>query len=373
MGVKLIKSVDSMLGKPLCIALGLFGKKSKIVPFQNILIIQLWGIGETILTLPSIKALHQLYPHSMITVLCTERNKAVYEGQKSISQVKTVGINVFSLLHFLLKNYQQFDLVIDFEEYLNISAIMGLFVGTYRVGYAGQTRSRLYDRKISYHDQQHVVETHLDLVRLLGIKYHVTNLVPLCYGRKDKEQVQELWKNNQLHGKVIAVAPGAAESSKSRMWPLSSWISLCRKTLDENPKLHILLIGDEQEKTICSTIKKQAGSKNIVNLAGATSLKQLFCLLSKVDVVIGNDSGPMHISAAMGTKTIGLFGPNLPIRWRPFGEGNIALYKGNICPFSPCINVHKGQVPECLQPRHNNICMQNITVEEVYDAVKKIL
>src|SRR3989344_5087350 len=194
MGVKLIKSVDSMLGKPLCIALGLFGKKSKIVPFQNILIIQLWGIGETILTLPSIKALHQLYPHSMITVLCTERNKAVYEGQKSISQVKTVGINVFSLLHFLLKNYQQFDLVIDFEEYLNISAIMGLFVGTYRVGYAGQTRSRLYDRKISYHDQQHVVETHMDLVRLLGIKYHVTNLVPLCYGRKDKEQVQELWK-----------------------------------------------------------------------------------------------------------------------------------------------------------------------------------
>ena len=54
------------------------------------------------------------------------------------------------------------------------------------------------------------------------------------------------------------------------------------------------------------------------------------------------------------TKTIGLFGPNLPVRFGPYGKKNVSIYKGHNCQYSPCINVHKGQVPDCLYPKNQN-------------------
>ena len=85
-------------------------------------------------------------------------------------------------------------------------------------------------------------------------------------------------------------------------------------------------------------------------------------------MLISNDTGPMHIAAAQGVKTIGLFGPNLPIRWGPFGKWNIAVYKKGVCSYSPCINVHKGEVPECRFGEDNK-CMKAIKVEDVLKYV----
>ena len=83
---------------------------------------------------------------------------------------------------------------------------------------------------------------------------------------------------------------------------------------------------------------------------------------------IGNDAGPMHIAAAQGVKTIGLFGPNLPVRFGPYGKKNESIYRGHNCQYSPCINVHKGKVPDCLYPKNSRDyqkCMKNIKVREV--------
>ena len=97
--------------------------------------------------------------------------------------------------------------------------------------------------------------------------------------------------------------------------------------------------------------------------------------MEKLNWFIGNDAGAMHIAAAQGAKTIGLFGPNIPLRFAPYGKNNISIYKGEICEFSPCINVHKGEVPDCLYPKHSGDyqkCMKNIKVEDVLDKVKTV-
>jgi len=98
--------------------------------------------------------------------------------------------------------------------------------------------------------------------------------------------------------------------------------------------------------------------------------------MTKCKLFVGNDSGPMHVAAAQGIKTLGLFGPNLPVRFGPYGKGNIGLYKGYNCEFSPCINVHKGQVPDCLYTRNSNDyqkCMKNISVDDVLKEVEKLV
>jgi heptosyltransferase-2 len=84
----------------------------------------------------------------------------------------------------------------------------------------------------------------------------------------------------------------------------------------------------------------------------------------------------MHIAAAQRVKTIGLFGPNLPDRFGPFGKRNIPVYKGKICKHSPCINVHKGQIPDCLYSKMSQDyqkCMKAIQVSDVLRAVSKLL
>jgi len=378
MNINAIKAVDKYLGAPLCIVLGIL---NKIYPFKKlkepkkILVIQLWGIGETILTLPAIKQLKQSFPDAELTVLTTNRVIDVFTGLSYIDKIIQLKINPLTIAQFSLFNMRSYDLVIDFEEYLNISSLMSFVLGKYRIGYNNRPRGLLASKSVKYNDKQHVVETHLDLIRKINIVKPVTELEKLSYSEKDKHFVDNYLENNNIAKDdiLIGLCPGAAESSKSRMWALHNYAQLADLLIAER-NTKIILIGNNKERPVMKTIAQAITNKsNVLNSAGHLSLKQLFYLEERCNLIISNDSGPMHISAAMGTKTIGLFGPNLPIRWKPFGKNGASIYKGDICKFSPCINVHKGKVPECLQPNHDNICMKEIKVEDVLRKIHSIL
>jgi len=120
-------------------------------------------------------------------------------------------------------------------------------------------------------------------------------------------------------------------------------------------------------------IKNMKYKNQAVNSAGELPLKQSFYLISKCKVFVSNDTGPMHIAAAQGCRTIGLFGPNTPVLWKPYGKKNIAIYKGNlVCKYSSCIINKKGYMPRC-RFGENNKCMRAIKVNDVLSSVKKIL
>lgn len=368
-----IKFADKYLGSLICRIL-VFFKSVKTPNFgepKKILIIQLWGIGETILTLSALDALWKKYPDAEITLLVTKRNHDVYynKGFKII----TLNLNPFSIMSFILRNYKKYDLVIDMEEYLNVSSIISFFVGKYNVGYSHEARSKLYSKKVLYNDKQHCVQTFLDLARALGISYN-SNLLPnLNFDAEDEAFVNDFLNKNNLKKNdfLVGVAPGAAESAKSRTWPIENYIKLIEELIKkQNAK--VILIGSKNEKILSNEIIKKLNDKNIIDSIRKLNLRQLFCLMTRLNLFIGNDAGAMHIAAAQGAKTIGLFGPNLPVRFAPYGQGNIAIYKGEICEFSPCINVHKGEVPDCLYPKSSKDyqkCMKNIGVGDVLNRI----
>jgi lipopolysaccharide heptosyltransferase II len=375
--VLLVKAIDKYLGTPLCSLLGIFTRKTFLQEPKKILVVQLWGVGETILTLPAIEALRKRFPHARIDILCTERNKAVYAGNKARANVRTISASPWGVLSFIMHNRENYDLVIDMEEYLNVSALISFFVGTYRVGFSHRVRARLYHKTVRYNDKQHAAETFLDLMRSLGAKEKITKLPSLGYSKEDERFVGKILKENGISkGKVICISPGAAESAPSRMWPWERYAALSNKLL-YNKKIAIVFTGTSQEKALIEKIINEIAQKSrVVNLAGALSLPQLFCLMKKCSLFIGNDAGAMHIAAAQGIKTIGLFGPNLPVRFGPLGKGNVGIYKGDICKYSPCINVHKGEVPDCLYPKLSQDyqkCMKNIDVEDVMVQAARLL
>ncbi|MBI2658917.1 glycosyltransferase family 9 protein [Candidatus Woesearchaeota archaeon] len=377
--VVIIKFIDKYVGNFVCNFLGLFkGKRNGDKPkIDKILIVQLWGIGETILTLPAIEALKAKFPHAEMDVLATPRNKDVYFNNKSMDSIIPIKLNPFSIALFILKNIKKYDLAIDMEEYLNISAVISFCVGKKIVGYSHGARAKLYDVKIRYNDRQHAVQTFLDLVRSLGIDYNFEKLPKLNFSRNDKNFVDKFLKNNGIKRNdfAVCVAPGAAESAKARMWPYKRYAELCEELIAKN-NAKVIFVGNSDEIQLIESIQKSIEKKDkTINTAGKITLNQLFYLISRCRLFIGNDAGPMHIAAAQSIKTLGLFGPNLPVRFGPYGKGNIGLYKGYNCEFSPCINVHKGQVPDCLYPKNSNDyqkCMKNISVDDVLKEIEKI-
>ena len=378
--VILIKLIDKYFGNFICNFLGLFKNKSSNskIEYNKILVVQLWGIGETILTMPSIEALREKFPNSEINVLATSRNKDIFFDNKSIGKVFTINLNPFSIIKFVAKNIKEYDLAIDMEEYLNISSIISFFSGRVVIGYSHNSRAKLYDIKVRYNDKQHASQNFLDLVRALGTVHDFTKLPKLNFSKSDNDFVDKFLGKSGIKRSdfVVCVAPGAAESAKARIWPLERYAELCDELIAKYGA-KILFIGNSNEFELIENIQKvMEGKSNSINAAGKVSLNQLFCLIQKSNLFIGNDAGPMHVAAAQGVKTLGLFGPNLPVRFGPYGKGNIGLYKGNNCEFSPCINVHKGQVPDCLYPKSSNDyqkCMKNISVDNVLKEVEKLV
>ncbi|MCF7860994.1 glycosyltransferase family 9 protein [Candidatus Woesearchaeota archaeon] len=370
MNIPLIRLLDRYIGAMVIVILKIIKPLVRIDnSSKNILCIQLWGIGETVLTLPAIKSIKKRFPSKRLSVLATFRNSIVYNNQPFVDEVYEIDIRPLSVLSFIFNNFRKYELVFDFEEYLNISSLIAFSVGVRTYGYDHGVRSMIYDNKINYNDKQHVVQTFLDLARIGQKKKDYINydkLIELKYSWKDNA------KTKNLVGKLIGICSGAAESGRSRIWPYYS--QLVDKLMEYDPKFKVVFVGTQAEKKSIDTIIKKIKydktdrDKRIINLAGKLSLTELFAFIKKCDLFISNDTGPMHIAAAQGVKTIGLFGPNLPQRFGPYGKNrkgklNIGIYKGSNC--SPCINVHLGSIKECDDP----ICMKKISVEDVMENI----
>jgi len=263
------------------------------------------------------------------------------------------------MVNIYLTNGQK-EMILIYSIICNIS----FFIGKTSIGFSHGKRALLFDKTTTYKDSGHVVQSCLDLVKLLGIEYNTDKLIKLNVSDENKKFVDDLVPKRIL----IGMAPGTSTSAISRMWPKQRFAELSDKLI-EKYKVKIIFVGGKSESSLINEIQNLMKNKSI-NLAGKTSLKQLFYLIEKCNIFISNDTGPMHIAAAQGVKTIGLFGPNLPVRFGPYGPNNIAIYKGALC--SPCINVHKGQVPECSHKEYQE-CMKKIKVEDVLDAVKKLI
>ncbi len=358
MKIGVIRFLDKYIGGFLCVFFSLFLRKKKIEG-RTILAIQLWGVGESILTLPALKELEH------VTVLVTERNKDIYVGHAKTIIIDTTPL---SIIGFIFSHYHEYDVVIDCEEYLNTSAIIAFFVAKSSIGYSHGIRSRLYTQTVPYDDKQYVAQTFMDLLKPLGVHQKVTHLVALNYSIEDKEKVDSFLRKHQLKKNdfLVGIAVGVAESAKSRMWPVERFAELADH-LARQRKAKILFIGAPHEKELHDSVRSRMNNDSL-NTCGFFSLPQLFYLVKCCSLIIGNDSGIMHIGEAMGTKTVGLFGPNLPVRFGPLH--GTSIYKGHICEYSPCINVHKGEIPDCYYTgKEYQKCMKHISVDDVYSKI----
>ncbi len=158
---------------------------------------------------------------------------------------------------------------------------------------------------------------------------------------------------------VVAMAPGAVGPSKR--WPIESYAELSRSLTDAG--MNVWVLGSPAESPLATAIVEKAGphARDLT----LTDLRNAILALKLADAVVSNDSGLVHVAAAIGTPTIGIFGPTSPWHWAPLNPIAATIETKTDVPCRPC---HK---PECALLHHR--CMREIPSGQVLDAVRQAL
>ena len=245
------------------------------------------------------------------------------------------------------------------------SALLGFWLGgVKRVGYATGGRGALLTHAVSPPPESpppHLIDYYLGLLEAEGHTpaYRETRLPVATVA---VEFVDRLLDDEALagDGPLIGFHPGAFFGG-SKTWPPESYGELARR-LAAKAQARILVLGGPDEVELAARVCDAAGGA-AVNLAGKDNLETLPAILARLSVLVSGDTGPLHIAALMGTRTLSLFGPTDPRRTAPRGQAHALLRRDLAC--SPCF--------KRVCPLSHHDCMNGISPEEVAGEVERIL
>lgn len=350
---KYLRLVDKVIGRFFYLAAYPLVKMLPKSRSGGVLAIKLWALGDSIATLPALKALKEKNSQKKLTILCTKNNALVYELSGIPDEVLVLEYgNPLSLVRVLARLLKGFSLCVDFEPYSYFSSFLcGMTRSPDRTGFSN--RGLLYTKRVAP-EKIHIAANYM---RLVGGGHYA--LVPLHVGKESEREASSLLPS----GKVIAVHPGSSSSSPRRKWSAENFANLC-DALASRHGATIIVIGTKADNGDANAVAEKMHHP-AVNLCGRTSLPVLASLLRKVSLLIANDSGPMHMAAAMKTPVLGLFGPNNPEFFGPLG--GVSLYHG---PDEPWIKPFEGKFPGSCPEEYD---VNRITVAEALEAANGIL
>ena len=166
--------------------------------------------------------------------------------------------------------------------------------------------------------------------------------------------------------KVILLNANASDIVPLRKWPMDRFVELGRKLL-ENSSITLILTGSPEEKDVCEDLALQINPARTVNFAGKTTFKELITLYSISDLLITNDSGPVHFASTTEIPILALFGPETPKIFGPMSPNAKVISLELAC--SPCVSVFNQKKSSC----DDNQCMKQISVQMVVKEAQIIL
>ena len=277
---------------------------------MKILIIHTAFIGDIVLSTPLIQKLKDLYPKSKIDYLTLPTNQSVLYNNPNLNEIilydkkgKDKGIKGFLRILKILKQ-KKYDYAVIPHRFIKSILLAKLAKIPDIVGFDVATGSSLLDKKVHYDMKKHEVERLLNLVEYEGEKIPV-RIYP---AKENFVKIEKMLKNSGYTGKkeqkLILVAPGSQRPEK--MWPIEKYREVIQK-LKKNENYFIGITGSKSEKELPLNFEKD---KNVIDFRGEISLVEFGALISKADVVVGNDSSPIHIASGFEKPfVIGIFGP----------------------------------------------------------------
>ena len=340
-----------------------------LVDPKRILVVKLSSMGDVLHTLPALEALHRAFPRARIDWLVNRDYADLLSAHPRIHRLfffersrwgrwdriwKTPG-EAWALIRCL--QGQGFDWTVDFQGLLRSAAVAYATRAPVRVGFANGREGSpwFYTHRVPVPRTMHAVDRYLHLVQALGAPVQPAAFhVPV--GEVHRREADRLLACRGLQGRAyIAVAPSARWESKR--WPPQRFAELLDRLWSEDNRVPLLL-GGAGDIPVLEAVASRMRRRPPV-MAGEARGLVLAALLSRAEAMVANDTGPMHLAAAVGTRVVALFGPTDPARTGPYGEGHRVVRRPVSC--SPCF---RRRCPT------DHACMEGIPVDEVAAAVR---
>ena len=305
---------------------------------ERILVIKLDHLGDVLLATPVFSNLHRAYPNAELHALTGAWSRVVLEKHPDVSNVIEYNSPAFcrtgqpTSLRETFKLYrelhrQKYDLMVELRsDWRTVWFAFGRLTPKRLSRAALQIANRLGFAQFS---GTHETTRNLDVLRQAGIPTSVQTAI-FSVTAEDKKWASDFLSTYQIERQhpLVAIHPGSPIALKrwspDRYAELADWLIAQKRA-------HILFVGVENEIPIVTQIQTLMRGES-VNIAGKTTLTQLASILHTCNVFIGNDSGPMHLAAAVGTQTIGLYGPGDPTRFGPAGARCQTIRRRSDCP-----------------------------------------
>ena len=323
---------------------------------MRILIVKLSSLGDTLHALPTVAELKRQTGAEIHWAVQPEFLGMVelFACVDRVLQIPRKGNLRKRLRALRALRAESYDLVVDLQGLLK-SAIVARFARSpRRIGPSFHREgSRIWYTEIAglRDKSRHAVEECMDVLDLLGYERPMYTSFPLTMPELPEFSPSVPYPR-------IAIAPRSRWRSKD--WPVAHFAALARRlTLDLGAEIH--LIGSAADRSTAETLASLADVPT-QNHCGEHSLGQTCALLARMDALVSNDSGPMHMAAVVGTPCVVLFGPTLPGRTGPYGPGHRILRLGN-CP--PC------RSKTCR--RGEAVCLSQLAPGLVFEAVREVI
>jgi len=330
---------------------------------KRILVIQTAFLGDVILATPFVRELHRLFPGAAIDVLTIPetgivfrynphvRERLIFDKRKKFRK----WLSFFKVIAQLRR--RKYDAAFSIQSSLTSALLMKLSGISERIGFE---RQKLLTIPIAEKKGIHTRERYLRLLSPF-FKNALDSQTEIFWSEVEEKQAKEIYQKLKEMGKfTLGMAPGSVWFTKR--WPEEYFIRLL--DLLKNDDVSIVLTGSAAELDLCERIRKSAKTK-VINTAGNLDILETAALISQLDLMLTNDSAPLHIANAVKTDVLAIFGPTVKeFGFFPFRENDKILEVKNLyC--RPC-GKHGGN--RC--PEKHFRCMREVTPEVVYSEIK---
>ncbi|MBF0519051.1 MAG: glycosyltransferase family 9 protein [Nitrospirae bacterium] len=335
---------------------------------RRILIISSTALGDTLLSTPAISAVRKRYPEAAIFALIHLNYLELFTTNPHIDEFIPYygGYKKFLLTVSRLRKLKPDTALIlhGNEPQATPLAYLSGARFIFKIPIPSQYGFLLSNHTNGFTDSpwhHHAISVRLKTASFADCNEDDLRMV-LPVNSEDSDAIKRLFHNFGFESKHILIGLQAGAALNYKMWPESNFTALGKKLIELNPDVGIIVTGSKVEKTLCTKIATDIGSK-AVPLCGEHPLRLLGALINELTVLITNDTGTMHVAIAVCTKTVSLFCPS-----HHWGVGRAydfhlhkVIYKERPC--APCVT------KKCENPH----CMEQISVVEVFSAVKELI
>jgi heptosyltransferase II len=307
---------------------------------MNILVRLPNWLGDMVMSTAFLRALNKTYPNATIDVIVKKELGDITSFIPYIQHTYLFDKNEFGGVTGaykygrFIRQQKKYDLFFLLTHSFS-SAIMGFAIGaTTRVGYKAEWRDWLLTNSYSKTHNKHRVDEYIHLLK------------EYTGEKKEDVKVELTTTAVKVTNRIII---NCNSEAPSRKLPVTKAVDIILKLQNSISNIEWIFIGSAKDKEHVNAIIKQLPEKSVFNKAGATNLKELVSLIASASLMISTDSGPAHLSNALGVPTVVLFGAGNEQNTAPYNEKLVSIVRNGSLPCEPCVkNTCKFSEPKCL-------------------------